>query len=68
VIVTSIFDTTILAIMNAAIAGLPDLSRTFRELWGCLVEPTRDSGPYARDVTPIIDNNTAAGLLKVAMK
>jgi len=35
-IVTSIVDTTILSIMNAAITGLPDPSRIIRELRGCL--------------------------------
>jgi hypothetical protein len=57
---TSIVDTTILSIGNAAIAGLPDPSRKIRELWGCLETPNADSGPYARNVTPIFDNNTAA--------
>jgi hypothetical protein len=33
-IVTSIIDTTILSIVNAAIAGLPDPSRKIQELWG----------------------------------
>jgi len=67
-IVTSIVDTTILSIVNAAIAGLPDPSRKIRELWGCLEEPNGDGGPYARNVTPIFDSNTAAGWVKVAMK
>jgi len=67
-IVTSIVNTTILLIVNAAIAGLPEPSRKIRELWGCLEEPNGDGGPYARDVTPIFDNNTAAGWVKAAMK
>ena len=67
-IVTSIVDMTILSIVNAAIAGLPDPSRKIRELWGCLEEPNGDGGPYARNVTPIFDNNTAAGWVKAAMK
>jgi hypothetical protein len=67
-IVTSIVDTTILSIVNAAIAGLPDPSRKIRELWGCLEEPNGDGGPYARNVTPIFDNNTAAGWVQAAMK
>ena len=67
-IVTSIVGTTILSIVNAAIAGLPDPRRKIRELWGCLEEPTGDGGLYARNVTPIIDNNTAAGRVKVAIK
>ena len=67
-IVTSIVDMSILSIVNAAIAGLPDPSRKIRELWGCLEEPNGDGGPYARNVTPIFDNNTAAGWVKAAMK
>jgi len=61
-------DTTILSIVNAAITGLPHPSQTIRELWGCLEEPKGDGGKYARNVTPIIDNNTAAGWVKAAMK
>jgi hypothetical protein len=60
-IVTSIVNTTILSIVNAAITGLPDPSRKIRELWGCLAEPDRDGRPYASNVTSILDNNTAAG-------
>jgi hypothetical protein len=67
-IVTSIVDTTILSIVNAAITSLPDPSQKIRELWGCLEEPNADGGPYARNVTPIFDNNTAAGCVKAAMK
>jgi len=67
-IVTSIVDTTILSIVNAAITGLPDPSRKIRELWGCLEEPNGDGCPYARNVTPIFDNNTGAGCVKAAMK
>jgi hypothetical protein len=67
-IVTSIVDTTILSIVNAAIAGLPDSSRKIREPCGCVEEHNRDGGSYARKVTPIFDTNTAAGWVKVAMK
>jgi len=67
-IVSSIVDTTILSMVNAAIAGLPDPSRKIRELWCCLEEPNGDGGPYARNVTPIFDNNTAARWVKLAMK
>jgi hypothetical protein len=35
---------------------------------GCLEEPNGDGGPYARNVTTIFDNNTAAGWVKAAMK
>jgi len=67
-IVTSIVDTTILSIVNAAIAGLPDPSQKIWELWGCLEEPNGDGGPYASNFTPISNNNTAAGWVKAAMK
>jgi len=59
---------TILSIVNAAIAGLPDPSRKIRELWGCLGEANGDGGPYARKVTPIFPNNTAGRSVKAAMK
>jgi len=67
-IVTSIVDTTILSIVNAAIADLPDPSRKIRDLWGCLEEPNGNGGPYTHNVTPMFDNNTAAGWVKAAMK
>jgi len=67
-IVTSIVDRIILSMVNAAITGLPDTSRKIRELWGCLEELHGDGGPYARNVTPIFDNNTAAGWVKAATK
>jgi len=54
--------------VNAAIAGLPDPSRKIRELSGCLEKPNGDGCPYARNVTPIFDNNTAAGWVKAAIK
>jgi len=66
-LVTSIVYMTILSIVNAAIAGLPDPSWKIRELWGCLEEPNGDRDPYARKVTPISDNNTAAGWVEAAM-
>jgi len=66
-IVPSIVDTTILSMVNAAIAGLPDPSLKIRELWGCREEPNGDGGPYACNVTPIFNNNAAAGWVRVAM-
>jgi hypothetical protein len=57
-----------LSIVNAAIASLPDPSRKIREVWGCLEESNGDGGPYARNVTPIFDKNTAARWVKAAMK
>ena len=67
-IVTLIVDTTILSIVNAAMAGLPEPSRNIRELWGCLEELNGECGSYACNVTPIFDNNTAAGWVMAAMK
>jgi hypothetical protein len=57
---TSIVDTTLLPIVNPAIAGLPDRSWKIRELWGCLEQPNGDGGPSASDATQIFDINTAA--------
>jgi len=65
---TSIVDSTILSIVNAAIAGPPDPSRIIRELWRCMEEPNGDCSPYTCNVTPIFDNNTAARWVKVLMK
>jgi len=59
---------TVLSIVNGAIAGLPDPSRDIQELSECWEESNGDGGPYARDVTPIIDNNTAAGWVNAAME
>jgi len=58
---------TIFSIRNAAIASLPDPSRTIRKLWGCLEEPNGDGGPYARNVTPILDNKSGARWVNTAM-
>jgi len=67
-IVTSIVNTTILSIVNAAMAGLPDPSQKIREIWGRQEEPDGDGGPYACNVTPIFDNNSAAGWVKAAIR
>ena len=67
-IVTSIVDTTIVSIINTAIAGLPDPSWQIREIWGCLEEPNGDGGPYSLNVTPIFHINAAAGWVKAVMK
>jgi len=67
-IVTTIVDTTTMSIVTSAIAGLPDPSQKICELWGCREEPNGDGGPYAHNVTPIVDNNTAAGWVTVAIK
>ena len=66
--VTSIVVTTIVSIVNAAITGLWDPSYKIREIWGCRQEPNVHGGPHACNVTPIIDNNTAARWAKSAMK
>jgi len=67
-IVTSIVDTTILSIVNAAIAGLSDPSLKIRELWGYLENLDGDGGPSARNVNTIFHNNTAAGWVKAVLK
>jgi hypothetical protein len=67
-IVTSIVHMTILPIINDAIASLPDCSWKIQELWVCREEPNGDCGSYARNVTTILDNSTAAGWIQVARK
>jgi len=59
---------TILSIVNATIAGLPDPSWQIRELWGRWEKPAGDGGAHARIVTPIFDYNTAARSVNAAMK
>jgi len=58
-IVILIGDMTMLSLVNAAKAGLPDPGHTIRQLWGCREEPKGVGGPHARNVTPICDNDTA---------
>jgi len=67
-LVTSIVDMTILSIVNAAIASLPDHSWEIQVLWGCQEEPNGDGGLHARDVTQILNKNPAAGLVKSVMR
>ena len=66
--ITSFVAATILSIVNATIAGLPDRSGTIPELWGCRQVPNGDGCPQARNVTPIFVNNTSAGWVQVVMK
>jgi len=65
---TSIVNTTIFSIMNAAIASQPDPSQNIRELWGCQKEPNGDWGPYSQKISSIFHDNTAAGWVKAVMK
>jgi len=67
-IVTSIIDMTIFAFVNAALTGVPDTSAKIRYRWGFQKESNGDSGQHACNVTPNIDNNTAAGWVQVAMQ
>jgi hypothetical protein len=60
-IVASIVGTTVLSIVNAAIASLPDPSQKIQELCGCLEEPNGDGDPYVHNFTPMFNSNTAAG-------
>jgi len=50
------------------IAGLPGPSWKSRQLWGCLEQPDGDGGPHTHTVSPIFDENPAAGWVQVAMK
>jgi len=59
---------TILSIVNAAIASLPDHSWEIQVLWGCQEEPNGDGGLHARDVTQILNKNPAARLVKSVMR
>ena len=54
--------------MNAAIAGLPDPSLEIRAVWGCEEEANGDGSPRTCYVTPMFDDDTAAGWVKSAMK
>jgi len=67
-IVSSLFNITILSIMNATIAGLPNPSWTIRELGCCQEEPNGDGGLHSWNITPIFDNNTVAGSVLAAIK
>jgi len=60
-IITSIIDSTVLSMVNAAIAGLADLSRKIWDVWVCREEPNGYGGPYARNLNAIFNNSTAAG-------
>jgi hypothetical protein len=67
-IVTSIVDTTILSIMNTAIAALSDSSLKIQVLWGCREVPNGDGGLYTHNVTPIFNYNTAARWVQAVMQ
>jgi len=67
-IVTSIVDGTILSILNTSIASLLHPSWKLQVHWGWREEHIGEGGLYARDVTPIFDNNGAARWVKAAMK
>jgi len=49
-------------------ASLPDPSWKIRQVWGFHEDPNIVGGPYARNVTPIVDTNTTAGRVKGALK
>ena len=54
--------------MHAAIASLSDSRQRIREHLGCWEELNGDRGAYTLNVTPLLDNNTAAGWVMVVMK
>jgi len=58
---------SILPIVNATMAGLPDASRKFQLQWGSL-EPNGDGDLYAHYVTPSFDNKTTARCAKAVMQ
>jgi len=66
-IVTATVNTTICSIVTAAITHLPDPSWNVREPSGCCKEPNGDDGMHAGNVTPIFNNNTAAGWVQATM-
>jgi len=59
--ITSVVNTTILLIVIAVVAGLPDHSWKIRQLLGCLEETNGDGCPHAHDIPPSYDDNTTAG-------
>jgi len=67
-IITSIVYLTMLSIVNTVITSLPDSSQTIQKHWGCWDKLNDAGGPHRRTVTPIFDNNTAAGWVPLAMK
>jgi len=67
-IVASIVNTDTLSMVNAASAGLQHTRRIIRALWGFQEEANGDGGLYTRNVAAISDTNTAARLVKAAMK
>jgi hypothetical protein len=64
----SILNTTILSIVNAAIAGMPSQSQKIRDLLSWREAPNGDRGPYAQIITAIFDSNTAARLVDVGIQ
>jgi len=67
VVISPIYMPTLL-IVNAAIAGLLDLTMTICKLRGCREKPNRDGHVHDRNVTPIINDNTGAGWVQAIMK
>lgn len=67
-IVASIVNMTILSIVNAAMAVLADGSWKIQELWGSQEEPNRECGPPVHNGTPILNRDSAAGCVKMAIK
>jgi hypothetical protein len=57
-----------LSTVDAAFGSLPDTCRIIRELCGCQEETIGDSGQNAHNVTPIVNNKTAALWEMVPMK
>lgn len=67
-IVSSILNMTIMSIMNATIAGLPNPSWTMWELEGCQKEPNGGGGLHLWNFTSIFDDNNIGGCVLVAKR
>jgi hypothetical protein len=60
--------TTIISMVNAAIAGLSDARWNIQQHWGCREEPTGDNSLHAVNVTPTVNIITASGYIKMPIR
>jgi hypothetical protein len=63
-LLTGVIKATILAIVKTVNEGMPDPSRTIRELCGVRCEQGNDEGPRVGDVAPIFNENTTLAWLR----
>jgi hypothetical protein len=66
-LVTSTVNMTTLANVIGVIAGLPDTSWNFQELWSCQKNSNGEAVVYTCNGTPIFESNTFAEWVKAAM-